>query len=53
MQDKGDQNRARKQLIMQKFILVDWEDRTSDYSKEDDEGNAVFNQFGKKMFEQC
>lgn len=36
MQDKGNQNRARKQLIMSKFIIVDWEDRTSDYYKEDD-----------------
>lgn len=53
--DKGNQNRAQKQLIMSKFIIVDWEDGTSEYYKEDDvvvkEGNAVLKQFGKKMFE--
>uniref|UniRef100_K1QLD6 Uncharacterized protein n=1 Tax=Magallana gigas TaxID=29159 RepID=K1QLD6_MAGGI len=40
---------------MSKFIIVDWEDGTSEYYKEDDvvvkEGNAVLKQFGKKMFE--
>lgn len=33
---------------MSKFIIVDWEDETSDYYKEDDvvkEGNAVLKQF--------
>lgn len=50
--DKGNQNRAQKQLIMSKFIIVDWGDGTSDYSKEDDvvvkEGNVVSSSLGRK-----
>lgn len=40
---------------MSKFIIVDWEDGTSEYYKEDEvvvkDGNTVLKQFGKKMFE--
>lgn len=50
MEDKGNQNRAPNQLIMSKFIIVDWEDGTSD-DVVVKEGNAVLKQFGTKMFE--
>lgn len=39
---------------MSKFFIIDWEDGTSDFYKEDAvvvNGDTVLKQFGKKMYE--